>query len=77
MPQLCTDTHESYRTIALGPNGTIKLAGPSTFDVSKCQTDKSLEDEDLKALIAKPLKAAKTKKKKQAATDAAQPTNAT
>lgn len=53
------------RTIALGPNGTIKLAGPASFDASKCKSEKSLEDEELKSLIAKPLKASKIKKKKQ------------
>ncbi len=53
-----------HSTIALGPNGTTRLAGPTTFDESKVKSDKSLQDEDLKKMIAAPLKAAKPKKKK-------------
>ena len=45
-------------------NGTTRLTGPAAFDESKVKSDKSLEDEDLKKLIASPLKAAKPKKKK-------------
>jgi len=58
-----------HTTIALGPNGTIKLAGPGPIDLTKCKSEKSLVDEELKALIAKPLKASKTKKKKQPASE--------
>lgn len=57
------------RTIALGANGTVKLAGPSEFDASKCKSEFSLEDEDLKSLISKPLRPSKIKKKKQPSAD--------
>lgn len=53
-----------HTTIALGSNGTVKLAGPSSFDASKCKTEKTLQDEDLKSIIAGPLKVPKPKKKK-------------
>lgn len=53
------------RTIALTSSGTVKLAGPATFDTSKVKSDRKLEDEELTALISKPLKPSKIKKKKQ------------
>ncbi|BFZ54521.1 hypothetical protein PYCC9005_001558 [Savitreella phatthalungensis] len=56
----------AHSTIALAPNGTVRLAGPISFDADKVKSSHSLEDEELKALIAKPLKAAKKKAKKSA-----------
>lgn len=55
------------RTIALAPGGTIKLAGPAPLDMDKIKSEKKLEDEELLKLIAAPLRAGKTKKKKAAA----------
>ncbi|ORY83916.1 curved DNA-binding protein [Protomyces lactucae-debilis] len=62
-----------HTTIALGPSGTIKLAGPAPVDTEKLKSDKKLEDEELLKLITAPLKAAKLKKKKSpAAADSAE-----
>lgn len=52
-----------FTTIALTKNGTVKLAGPSAPDFSKIKSDKKITDEAILALLAKPLKPSKKKKK--------------
>ena len=67
-----------HSTIALTASGTTILAGPLPFDASKVKSDHSLEDDELKAIVARPLKASKKKAKKGkgGAADAAVPETA-
>lgn len=53
-----------HSTIALGANGTTVLAGPLPFDASKVKSEYKLQDEELQAVIARPLKTSKKKTKK-------------
>ena len=57
-------------TIALLPAGPLLLTSPpSWYKPELVKTEKELEDEELKELLAKPLREKKVKKKKAAAED--------
>ena len=54
-------------TIAILPGGPWLITQPPVwYNAEKLKTSKELEDEDLKALVVRPLREKKTKKKKAA-----------
>lgn len=57
-------------TIAILPNGPTMITHPPVwYKPSLLKTEKELEDEELKTLLAKPLREPKKKKKKAAAAE--------
>lgn len=51
-----------FTTFAVTANGIVKFTHP-TFDADRYQTDKAIGDEEIKSLIAQPLKTSAKKKK--------------
>lgn len=63
----------SNKALAITKNGITRLAAPTTPDLSKFQTDKKIEDEEILKILERPLakstgsKKNKNNKKKTAA----------
>jgi hypothetical protein len=59
-------------TVAVLPNGPIKLTGPAGLDTDVYKSDKTIEDEQLRALLASGLRPKKKSKSKKAGDKAEQ-----
>eukprot|EP01083_Nonionella_stella_P228373 809397_1 len=51
-------------TVLLMPSGIMKITGLDGVDLSQIQSEYSVQDEDLKALLAQPIKSKKRRRKK-------------